>query len=52
MDAPLQSWYVIINRTSGNGSGKKKWPKIKALLEKYNFNFVFTQHQKHSIQLT
>ena len=52
MDAPLKSWYVIINPTSGNGSAKKKWPQIKALLQKYNFNFqfVFTTHQKHSIQ--
>jgi len=53
MDVPLQSWYVIINPTSGSGSGKKNWPKINALLEKYNFNFqfVFTKHQRHSIQL-
>lgn len=53
MDVALKSWYVIINPTSGNGSCKKKWPKIKALLQKYNFNFqfIFTKHQKHSIHL-
>ena len=52
MDATLKSWFVIINPTSGNGSGKNKWPQIKALLEKYNFNFqfVFTTHEKHSIE--
>ena len=26
-------WFVIINPTSGNGKSKKKWPKIKELLE-------------------
>ena len=52
MDAPLKSWYVIINPTSGNGSAKKKLLQIKGLLEKYNFNFqfVFTTHQKNSIE--
>ncbi|NNC50133.1 MAG: diacylglycerol kinase family lipid kinase [Flaviramulus sp.] len=53
MDAALISWFVIINPTSGNGSSKKNWPKIKERLELDNFNFqhVFTSHSKHSIQL-
>lgn len=53
MDAVLNSWFVIINPTSGNGSSKKNWPKIKELLELDNFNFqhVFTSHSKHSIEL-
>jgi len=46
-------WFVIINPTSGNGSSKKKWPRIKSLLEDYNFefDFCFTEFPKHSIKL-
>lgn len=53
MDTLSKSWFVIINPTSGNGSSKKNWPKIKRLLEKYNFDFdfAFTTHSKHSIKL-
>ena len=31
-----KKWFVIINPTSGNGSSKKKWARIKSLLEDYN----------------
>lgn len=47
-------WFVIINPTSGNGLGKKKWPKIKAALEKngFDFDFSFTEYSGHSNSLT
>jgi len=53
MDVESKSYFVIINPTSGNGSSKKSWPKIKSLLEKHNFSFqfAFTSHSKHSIAL-
>ena len=49
-----EKWFVIINPTSGNGSSKKKWPKIKTLLKDSNFEFefCFTKFPKHSIKLT
>jgi YegS/Rv2252/BmrU family lipid kinase len=50
---PAEQWFVIINPTSGNGSAKRKWPKIKALLQAYNFNFshVFTAYPNHGTEL-
>jgi len=50
---PLKPWFVIINPTSGNGSGKRKWPKIKSLLEleEFKFDFAFTEYENHSIEL-
>lgn len=49
----VKKWFVIINPTSGNGSSKRKWPKIKSLLEDANFefDFSFTEYPKHSIKL-
>ena len=46
-------WFVIVNPTSGNGSSKRKWPKIKAELESYafDFDFVFTEYANHSKKL-
>lgn len=51
MDKKL--WFVIINPTSGNGSAKKQWLKIEALLLAYHFDFKFefTQFSKHSQEL-
>lgn len=48
-----KKWFVIINPTSGNGAAKKQWPKIKSLLEYYNFNFEFqfTNFEKHSLKI-
>ncbi|MGB5417975.1 diacylglycerol/lipid kinase family protein [Algibacter sp.] len=53
MDAESNTWFVIINPTSGNGSSKKHWPKIKSLLEThlFDFEFAFTTHSKHSTTL-
>lgn len=50
----LQRWFVIINPTSGNGSSKRKWSKIKTTLESENFDFdfAFTEYPKHSSELT
>ncbi|TYA52202.1 diacylglycerol/lipid kinase family protein [Formosa maritima] len=46
-------WFVIINPTSGNGASKKKWPEIERLLKtyKFEFEFMFTEHENHSIYL-
>ena len=46
-------WFVIINPTSGNGSSKRKWPKIKAKLEieGFDFDFKFTEYSNHSTNL-
>ena len=48
--ANLKTWFVIVNPTSGNGSGQKKWSKIQELLKTYGFNFqyAFTEFDKHS----
>lgn len=53
MDATSKTWFVIINPISGNGSSKKKWPYIERLLKHYKFNFeyAFTQYDKHSVEL-
>lgn len=53
MTTESKSWFVIINPTSGNGLSQKKWPKIKSLLEEQHFvfEFAFTEHPKHSIEL-
>lgn len=47
-------WFVIINPTFGNGSSKRKWPKIKTKLEfkRFDFDFQFTKFSKHSVNLT
>ena len=47
------SWFVIINPTSGNGNSKKNWPIIKGLLLLYEFDFdyAFTEYPGHSKQL-
>jgi len=49
VETPSKTWFVIVNPASGSGSSKKKWPKIKYLLEKhgFNFHFAFTQYSKH-----
>lgn len=51
--ANKNSWFVIINPASGNGSVNKKWTKIKQLLNAYQFDFdyAFTMHQKHSVEI-
>ena len=46
-------WFVIVNPTSGNDSGLKKWPEIESLLQAYEFNFeyAFTEYENHSPEL-
>ncbi len=49
----LNKWFVIVNPASGNGAAKKQWPKIQNELncKKFIFEFSFTNHEKHSIEL-
>ena len=51
--ASTKPWFVIINPTSGNGSGQRKWPHIKKRLEahEFSFEFMFTQFKGHSVKL-
>ncbi len=51
--ANSKRWFVIINPTSGNGSSKKKWPKIESMLKTYEFDYkyAFTEHENHSSKL-
>lgn len=48
-----KKWFVIINPSSGNGSGKRKWLKVQHLLKQHEFNFdyAFTEYPKHSITI-
>ena len=45
----LNSWYIIINPTSGNGAAVKKWDKIKIHLArlKIPFTHLFSSYSKH-----
>ena len=49
----MDKWYLIVNPAGGSGSVQKKWPEIKATLEKRGFNFewVFTEYKQHATQL-
>jgi YegS/Rv2252/BmrU family lipid kinase len=51
--AIVNTWLIILNPTSGNGSGKRKWPVIKELLElnKFDFDYFFTEYSKHGCLL-
>ena len=53
MEASSKTWFVIINPTSGNGSAKKKWPKIEQFLiqNKFHFTHQFTEHSNHGSEL-
>ena len=47
------TWFVIVNPTSGNGASKKKWPLIFKELTTQNisFNFEITKHKNHAIEI-
>ena len=49
----VEKWLVIVNPTAGNGAAKKKWSLIynELLLQNFNFEVVFTEYKKHSIEL-
>lgn len=51
--ATSKKWFIIVNPTSGNGSTKKKWPKIKEELESqlFDFQYVLTEYSNHSVEL-
>lgn len=46
-----KNWFVIVNPASGNGAAKKKWLNIhnELILQKFDFDFQFTEYEKHSI---
>lgn len=50
----IDSFYVIVNPTSGMGKAKRNWKKIQALLIKYqfDFDFKFSEYSKHETELT
>lgn len=51
--ATSKKWFIIVNPTSGNGTTKKKWPKIKEELESqlFDFQYVLTEYSNHSVEL-
>lgn len=53
MTANTDSWFVIVNPTSGNGLAKKKWPIIERLLQQheFSFNYAFTEYHGHGKEL-
>lgn len=50
----IDSFYVIVNPTSGMGRAKRNWKKIHDLLIKYqlDFDFKFSEYSKHETELT
>lgn len=49
----INSWFLIANPTAGNGNFSKVWKQIKQSLKTHSieFNFTFTKHSKHEIEL-
>jgi YegS/Rv2252/BmrU family lipid kinase len=47
-------WLVIVNPNAGHGRGKKDWPVIASLLDKYDIQYkvCFTLTRRHAIVLT
>ncbi len=47
------SWFLIVNPTSGNRNFSKQWKEIQQILKlkKINYSFVFTRYSKHEIEL-
>jgi len=47
------TWYIIINPTSGNNAAKKKWKKIVTYLDFYNISYfaTFSQYKDHEGEL-
>jgi YegS/Rv2252/BmrU family lipid kinase len=47
------TWYIIINPTSGNNAAKKKWKKIVVYLDFYNISYfaTFSQYKDHEGEL-
>lgn len=47
------TWYIIINPTSGNAAAKKKWKKIVAYLNFYKISYfaTFSQYKHHEEKL-
>lgn len=49
----LNSWYLVVNSTSGNSNFETKWLKIQQLLitNTIDFSYGFTNYSKHEIEL-
>lgn len=47
------TWYIIANPTSGNGSLKRKWKSIISNLDqkKINYEFIYSEYQFHEQEL-
>jgi len=47
------TWYIIINPTSGNAAAKKKWKQIVTYLDIYKISFfaTFSQFKHHECEL-
>ena len=47
------TWYIIINPTSGNAAANKKWNKIVAYLDFYKISYFasFSQYKHHESEL-
>ncbi len=47
------TWYIIVNPTSGNNRSKAKWKNIIFHLNEQNitFNHIFTMHKDHEYEL-
>ena len=47
------TWYIIINPTSGNAAANKKWNKIVAYLDLYKISYFasFSQYKHHESKL-
>ena len=45
----INTWFLIVNPSSGNKNFEKSWNKIKYVLELKNiqYSFAFTQYTKH-----
>jgi len=43
------TWYIIINPTSGNGAAKKKWNSIVSYLNHFNLSYcaAYSQYKNH-----
>lgn len=49
----INTWFLIVNPSSGNKNFKNSWNEIKYLLniKKIQYSFVFSQYTKHEVEL-
>lgn len=48
------TWYILVNPVSGNGSGEKNWPSVKSMLDKAGipYEFMLSERRGHIIENT